>query len=203
MFRQPLIAGLLAVGWLAAVGAGHSWLWLHQAIPGDSTEAPRTWPGASNVEPPRDRYALVLFVHPHCPCSRASLEELAWVLARAEKELCSSIVFVAPAEAPTGWERSALWERAVTIPGLRIITDGTGAEAKRFGVKTSGEALLYDRTGQLRFCGGITAARGHGGDNPGRRAILEILAGASLPTRHQPVFGCPLFTPPNLDERIP
>jgi hypothetical protein len=53
--------------------------------------------------------------------------------------------------------------------------------------------ILYDAAGRLRFSGGITAARGHAGDNLGRSAIVELLEGDSPTATATPVFGCSLL----------
>ena len=42
----------------------------------------------------------------------------------------------------------------------------------------------------LTFSGGITAARGHQGDNDGRRSVLASLAGTATGLPMTPVFGC-------------
>lgn len=78
---------------------------------------------------------------------------------------------------------------------MNVVNDGDGVEAKRFGAFTSGQALLYDAQGQLRFSGGITDSRGHEGDNAGREAIEAILAGKTATTTLTDVFGCGLFAP--------
>jgi hypothetical protein len=58
---------------------------------------------------------------------------------------------------------------------------------------------LYGPGGDLLFSGGITAARGHSGDNCGRSTIISLLTEetANAPVRAGPaqtfVFGCPLF----------
>jgi hypothetical protein len=52
--------------------------------------------------------------------------------------------------------------------------------------------VLYNAAGALLFSGGITAARGHEGDNAGREMVLAHLA-ANDAGRRAPVFGCPLF----------
>jgi hypothetical protein len=44
----------------------------------------------------------------------------------------------------------------------------------------------------LLFAGGITAARGHAGDNAGRSAIETLLAGGRPGYDRTPVFGCPI-----------
>jgi hypothetical protein len=61
---------------------------------------------------------------------------------------------------------------------------------------TSGQVLLYDASGRLRFRGGIRPSRGHEGDNTGRRALEALLLGdGAAPPLSTAVFGCPLFHP--------
>jgi hypothetical protein len=77
--------------------------------------------------------------------------------------------------------------------GITTWNDEGGALSRRFGVLTSGHVLLYDRGGRLLFSGGITGARGHRGDNEGRRAVLARLLGEPVERSSAPAFGCPLF----------
>ena len=79
------------------------------------------------------------------------------------------------------------------VPGITIWHDGGGSLARRFGVLTSGHVLLYDSSGRLIYSGGITASRGHRGDNFGRSALLAAILGAPPSRGSNPVFGCPLF----------
>ena len=101
------------------------------------------------------------------------------------------LLFVAPPDVPDAWVRSSLWSAASGIPGARVARDD-GSEARKFGARVSGQVLVYDRAGRLRFSGGITASRGHEGANAGRAAIEAMLAGR--PHRASTfVFGCLLF----------
>jgi hypothetical protein len=86
-----------------------------------------------------------------------------------------------------------LWDSAGQIPGVAAVADEDGAEAHRFSAATSGQVVLYDSSGRLLFSGGITASRGHSGDNVGRRAIVSLLADGSGVRTETPVFGCPIF----------
>ena len=70
--------------------------------------------------------------------------------------------------------------------------DNAGIEARRFHSETSGQTLLYDPAGNLRFQGGITFARGHAGDNPGRAALQELLLKGHASQVKTRVFGCSL-----------
>jgi hypothetical protein len=188
-----LFLAALAVVWLALLGLGHRWLLDYQAGPGTLGAAPADWPASDGLGPVAGRFTLLLFAHPHCPCTRASLQELSWVAARASDKADVCVLFVRPPGAPDGWERTGTWTAATAIPGVRVWADEDGREARRFGVQTSGQVLLYDSRGRLVFRGGITAGRGHQGDNPGRRALLARLASAEEGLGEAPVFGCPLF----------
>lgn len=71
-----------------------------------------------------------------------------------------------------------------------LLLDKTASEAKAFGAVSSGETYLFDRDGKLCFQGGITAARGHEGDNSGRESIEKILSGRQSARLNYPVYGC-------------
>jgi hypothetical protein len=91
------------------------------------------------------------------------------------------------------WVQSDLWVTASSIPGVHVLRDVDGADARRFGAWTSGQTLLYDAQGRLRFSGGITDARGHEGDNAGRASLESILFHGETPAARTSVFGCGLF----------
>jgi hypothetical protein len=76
------------------------------------------------------------------------------------------------------------------VTGVRPRRDPGGRETDRFGVKTSGQVLLYGPEGALQFQGGITAGRGHEGDNAGRAALRALLTGARPADTETFVFGC-------------
>jgi hypothetical protein len=71
--------------------------------------------------------------------------------------------------------------------------DVGGAEASRFGARTSGYVLLYDASGKLTFQGGITGSRGHAGENIGRRTLQRILDAEPGPMHEHAVYGCALL----------
>jgi hypothetical protein len=80
-----------------------------------------------------------------------------------------------------------------SIPGIIRKTDVSGQEAKLFGAKTSGDVLLFGANGNLIFAGGITASRGHEGDNNGADAMLKAIDDSRRATvSTTPVFGCSL-----------
>jgi hypothetical protein len=181
--------------WLSAVGAGLWVVWGFDNTPGVAAAPPQQWPIESHIEPAPDRPTLVMLVHPHCSCTRASIAELAELMAQASRPPKAYVLFLKPSGFSDTWEKSPLWHRAAGIPHVTAVRDDNGLEASRFGAATSGQTVLYDVDGRLLFSGGITSARGHTGDNAGRAAILALLHHAAPESTGALVFGCPLFTP--------
>ena len=154
-----------------------------------------TWPGDTGLTRDANSMTLLMVLHPHCPCSRASIGELAELMAHSQKRLQAWVMFVRPGAYDDDWAKTDLWRSAAAIPGVKAIVDD-GREARRFGAETSGETLLYDARGKLMFAGGITGARGHYGDNAGLSAVIDLVGKPdSLRTAKSAVYGCPLFAP--------
>jgi hypothetical protein len=188
-----LILLTTTVLWLAAVSVGLWVLWGYENTPGVSAKPPAVWPADSRIQRARDRATLVIIAHPHCPCTRATVGELAAIMAHAQGRLNAYVLFLKPAGFSEDWERTDLWHSAASIPGVSVMEDDGGAEARRFNSSTSGQTILYDREGRLLFSGGITASRGHSGDNAGRSAIVSLVNEGTADRSETLVFGCPLF----------
>ena len=184
---------LLTAVWLGAAVFGLRVVWAYDNAPGVIARAPKQWPAQSALASARDRSTLVVFAHPQCPCTRASIGELAEVLARTERQPRTYVVFLKPTELADGWEKTALWQTAAGLPGVTVLRDDGGREARAFGVETSGQTLLYDSRGALVYNGGITRSRGHAGDNDGRAALIALIGRAPTDRSGANVFGCPLF----------
>jgi hypothetical protein len=187
--------------WLAVIGLGFRGLLRYEAGAARAASLAAAWPEASFL--PRSStapYTLLMFVHPHCPCSSASLSELSSIKALCP-DLAVSVLFLKPsglsAEQRKNWKENSLWQTAATIPGVRLVQDLDGSESTNFGALTSGQAALYNKEGRLVFNGGITSGRGHIGNNPGAKAIVAIVRGEqsypqTLAAAQTAVFGCPL-----------
>lgn len=196
MKHRPSITLMAAVlGWGLLAGAGFVWLGRYEYQPGRTVAAPDVWPRGSLVELAQDRPTLLMFAHPRCPCTRASVEELARLMARCEGRARVSVLFFQPQAASEDWSQTDLWRSAAAIPGVTVQPDEEGAEARRFQSETSGRVLLYDARGRLRFAGGITGSRGHEGDNAGRSTLMAILNEGKASQSSTPVFGCSLLNP--------
>lgn len=186
---------LAASVWLLLVLMGTAVLWDYQAAPGVAANAPATWPSASRIHRVDGLPTLVLFAHPHCPCTRAAIDNLARVLTHVNGRVATEVRFLHPRDTDAGWERAELWHRAASIPGVTVASDEEGIEAKRFGVATSGQIVLYDADGRLKFAGGITLGRGHEGDTLGAHAVVDLIEVGTTDLDTTPVFGCHLFEP--------
>jgi hypothetical protein len=186
----PIIAGIL---WLSVVAGGLAALNTYESRPGAAAQAPEHWPGTSGVRLAQGRATLILFAHPQCSCSRASLGNLAEIIARNPGKLDVYVVFSLPRQGDSGWTDTALYHSAEQIRGLTVVSDRGSAECKRFGAKTSGQVMLYDPEGRLLFSGGITAGRSHYGDNAGSDTITTLLRGGRATMKSTPVFGCSLI----------
>jgi hypothetical protein len=187
--RRSSIVGAAAAAWLAVVAAGFAAWAAYDATPG-----PRAG-GAVAAEVVGPAWTLTLYAHPHCPCTRASLAELAEIARSLPAGAVVHVAFVRPAGTAAGWERTASWDAAAAIPGVSVGCDAGGVEAARVGATTSGHAVLADAAGRVAFRGGLTRGRGRAGESAGRRAVLEIVAGG-IAEGEAPVFGCPLADRP-------
>src|SRR4051794_1938246 len=89
--------------WVAAVIAGFSRLWAYGDTPGVQADLRTVWPTGTRVQRAESLPTFVMLLHPHCPCSRASVEELAKLMARCQGRLLANVVMVRPAGTPEGW----------------------------------------------------------------------------------------------------
>ena len=191
--RLPVLSLLLALVWLGGLAGSMALMNHYSATPGPAGRPPAQWPAGSQI--PRDPHqpTLVLFAHPQCPCTAATLGELDLLMARTQGRMHAQVWFLKPENTPANWTNTSLWHTAAAIPGVSVHGDRDGREARRFQAGTSGQALLYAANGQLLFQGGITESRGHSGDNAGRDALTALVLGEPAAVFQTPVFGCSLF----------
>jgi hypothetical protein len=191
---------LAAILWAATVAAAYRAIRQFESTPGPAAIAPVSWPARSAIEPRRGEWTLVMLVHPHCSCSRASIKELEAVLEKAPRSVQPYVLVYRPHEYAAGWERTDVYTSATRLRRARVIIDEDGREARLFGGFTSGQTFLYDGYGKLRFEGGITSLRGHAGLNSGRAGVIRIASTQSGTGTH-PVFGCAISRKPARGEK--
>lgn len=201
--KRNVFLRLAALVWIALLSVGMFRMMVYENTPAAVAVAPPSqWPRNSAVPHDPARNILVMLAHPHCPCTRASIAELARVMAACSDKTDAVVLFTVPAGMPPGWEKTDLWTSAAAIPGVRALRDAGGNEAARFG-RTSGQCFGFSPSGRRVFSGGITGSRGHEGDNAGEEALISALSETSAspgsirmpPLRSAPVFGCALTAP--------
>jgi hypothetical protein len=190
--KNIFITTLLGAVWMAALAFGGRVLFKYETTAGRIGSVASSWPSVSVVPRQTDKPTLLMMAHPHCPCTRASVGELAQVMAHEVGKVNAYVLFVKPPGADADWDDTDLRRTAAAIPGVTVLTDENGTEAARFGAETSGHTLVFDRNGTLVFSGGITASRGHAGDNAGESAVLAALNQEPILHNRTPVFGCSL-----------
>ena len=185
---------IIGITWFLVVVLGMWGLLQYASFPGTSGNPPKKWINSNQIHSNPKLPTLVLFVHPHCPCTRATIGELSVIMTKCKNRVNVFVVFFKPKVFPTKWVKTDLWYSAKNISGVKVISDNDGNEIRHFKAATSGYTLLYNTNGDLIFSGGITRARGHSGDNPGRDGIISLINEGTTDIIKTPVFGCPLMT---------
>ena len=189
--KRILATSLFAIIWVTAVALGLRVLFHYENTPGRTGALPQAWP-AAQIERATDRPTLVMLVHPHCPCTAASVGELAQIMARVQGKIAAYVLFVKPEEAGRDWDDTSLRRSVEAIPGVKVVFDPDGVAARQFGAETSGHTLLFGAEGRLLFSGGITASRGHAGENAGESAIVALVNNQTPARTQTLIFGCSL-----------
>lgn len=192
--------------WLGAIAFGMSKLIKYSMKEGASSRVVQNWPGHTQLQRSPSRLTLVLALHPFCPCSMATLAELNKIIAKASNHLSIKVLFIRSIfgeKEKVKEESSPLLKELKTLPGIEIIMDKEGREARLFGFTTSGHTALFSPGGKTLFTGGITPGRGHQGTSDGEIAILDFALRGKSSIHQAKVFGCSLFRLPVPLERSP
>jgi hypothetical protein len=191
-FESPVSALLAMLPFALLTVVGMFALLAFDGTAGPAAPSPTIWPQSSGIAREPGKFTALVFAHPLCPCTRATLYELSRVLDSQQPEIPirTKVLFVRPA-GDNSWQPTDIWKQAEDIPGANASWDENGVEARRFGAKTSGMMLLYDARGRLLFEGGITGSRGHIGDNYGAQRLSAALE-RGIRQSGNPPFGCSL-----------
>jgi hypothetical protein len=178
--------------WVLGIGFGLRYQAQYDFLPAATKPAADRWPVESQCRLSADHPTLVVFIHPRCGCTRASLTELAKLMSVCHGRLETQLVFLMPSSVDVEWSNTDLWSRATRIPGVVCRLDSEGIEHELFHASASGELFLYRPNGDLVMHGGMTPSRGQSGDNRGRKAIEQFVLHNIEPAGRTHVFGCEL-----------
>lgn len=168
--------------------------------PGPVGKIQKSWPVNTPFEYDRNFYNLVLFAHPKCGCTYASLVELEKLLNETNNKLKVKVFFYHPKGSGPTWSEGESRKLALKLPATEVYDDVAGIVARNFGAMTSGQVMVYSPGGELTYAGGITESRGHIGDNQGIRSIASVIATGMPNIQMQPTFGCMLFSAEEIKE---
>lgn len=178
--------------WICLLLAGHLVLFEYELTPSPLTNSKRVFPYQSAVHLARGRNNIIAFIHPACPCSRATVEEFHNLMQEGDKDSVGTVVFFMPPAMESEWSLLPIIQSVKRIRNVTVDYDTDGSEAELFGVTTSGHILIYDNRGVLQFSGGITGSRGHTGDNHFFQLARQAIVNKKAKYAATPVFGCAL-----------
>src|SRR5882762_11463884 len=130
--RLKLALLLMFCLWLGLIVVGYAWLLRYSFAVGKAATAPGTIPHGLASSAPSARPQLLLALHPRCPCSRATLTELAKILSRAANACDVTVLLYRPADKPDSWLEGALLDTCRQL-NCRICPDPDGRLAASLG----------------------------------------------------------------------
>jgi hypothetical protein len=143
-------------------------------------------PGVREADP--GRWTLIMVVHPDCPCSKASLRNLAAILDATRLPVRAEIVGAVP-PGYDGPMRNLALARGIVKSEL-VIMDADRA-LQTYGARTSGHLFVYDPDQDLVYSGGLTPARG-AEDAMSSMRWFNVLVRQGAIASSAPTFGCSL-----------
>ena len=82
--------------WLGTVIVAGIQMQKYQFQPGSVGSQAARWPGGSLIRYSSKHDTLILFAHPKCPCTRATIGELALLMTKCKGKLDAHVLFLQP-----------------------------------------------------------------------------------------------------------
>lgn len=138
--------------WAMLVGSGFYKLLIYGTTPGESGDPPRFWPRESELPIEQGLNTIVMAVHPHCGCSKTSLNELAIILGKFQNKVRAEVLFYTPSNFDQDWVKTDLWNSAQSIPGVQAIMKAIGSTHQYLSKPCDPQILkaTIDRASHLR-----------------------------------------------------
>jgi hypothetical protein len=118
------VLAMVGVVWLLAVTAGLRAMLNYEDGPAEPGQPPTEWPKGSTISRKLGMPTVVMFVHPKCPCTDATIGELSILMTRLQGKATAAVFFVRPANFPDAWEKTELWHNAEAMahPGVKFFS---------------------------------------------------------------------------------
>jgi hypothetical protein len=123
----------MIAAWALAILVGARLLLTYSNTAGTPAAPPADWPAQAPVEHAEGHTSLVIFIHPQCQCSRASIGELDRILVSVNDRVQTTVFFYVPANSSGIGARpqsrllfrSACWDRDSGSAAVRRERRGT------------------------------------------------------------------------------
>ena len=179
--------------WILMLLGGISLLTWYSNKAGATGNPPESLSATVPVTDRTKPYQLLMFVHPRCSCTHASIRELKRLLTHCSESVSCTFFSFLPSGETEEWAQSGILKSINDLPDVKVLDDINGEWATAFGVRTSGHILLYDSEQKLRFSGGITISRGHEGTSRANSILAGLITDRVQSSHSYPTFGCPIL----------
>ena len=189
------VQAILFLGWVGLLALGMVMLAQYSNKPGALDNTVLKFPRNTNIQLSANKSTMLVFLHPYCSCSLATLENLERLQPSIKNKVEIYALFFSPSSQSADWSKTISWYKAARIPRVHVMKDTDGQIAKQFHAATSGYVVVYGIDGHKIFSGGITPSRGHSGESKGTEAITALLNTAVSKTKAVQtfVFGCSIL----------
>src|SRR5438132_535294 len=110
--NKNLIIVVLII-WAFCIGWGWMLLSQYENTPGQAQEPPSRWPSTTKIPTTLGLPTMVIFLHPYCPCSRATLAQLSLIMAHVQNKVKTQVVFVKLPDFSQDWVKTTLYNSAI------------------------------------------------------------------------------------------
>ena len=198
MNRPSGVTWLMAVGaWGVLLAGSFAVVHAYMARPGPvATVVAARWPAQTELGQPGGVAQLLVFLHPRCPCTDATLTNLSTVVrAESKSGAPAEITVVISGPAASGGCPPQLQRTLDAMGHVKVRIDADGRMARDFGAATSGHVVWSDGQGRVGFSGGITPGRGHVGPCESLALLAAAMKshGSDKPVEATAVYGCSIF----------
>jgi len=88
---RSVLLGATGALWVIGLGVGLKTTLNYETAPAAPGSAPKIWPAKSTIRRVSGLSTIVVMAHPHCPCTRATIGELALLMARLQNRVAATV----------------------------------------------------------------------------------------------------------------